>query len=224
MDLLLLSIATTYLPAYLEGARMTILLSLGAGVVGIPAGALIGLVSIRFKRTVAPFVALGGFILCNVPLLVVLLWCHYPLQEFTSTRIEPTLLALILLSMLAALLSATCVRREYRALPRRYLVAAQVCGVPHRRFLLRVQLPLLAARLIPWFLICQIVVLHSSVMTSMISVEELFRTAQRVTMSTYRPIEAYSIAGVIFLLICLPLNISAHYLRRYASNKGLLER
>lgn len=224
MDLEFSRLMTMYLPAYLAGTKATLTLSLGAGALGIPLGIALGLASSQHRWTLGFLIQFASFILCHVPLVVVLLWAHYPLQELADTSVSPKTLAFVLLTLLATLLNAVCVQRELRSLPKRYEIAAQVCGVCPHNFRRAVQLPLLTARLAPWFLISQVVVLHSSVMTSMISVEELFRTAQRVTMATYRPIEAYTIAGLIFLLICLPLNLLAARMRRVAASKGLLER
>ena len=48
--------------------------------------------------------------------------------------------------------------------------------------------------------------LQATLFASLISVDEIFRVAQRINATIYRPIEIYTCLGMFFLLICLPLN------------------
>jgi len=61
--------------------------------------------------------------------------------------------------------------------------------------------------------------LHATLFTSMISVEELFRVAQRINAQIYKPIEIYTALGVFFLAICLPVNFFALWFKqKYTRN------
>jgi ABC-type amino acid transport system permease subunit len=56
--------------------------------------------------------------------------------------------------------------------------------------------------------------LQATLFASLISVDEIFRVAQRINARVYRPIEVYTALGVFFLAICLPMNGIALWLRR----------
>ena len=48
---------------------------------------------------------------------------------------------------------------------------------------------------------------------SLISVNEIFRVAQQINAQIYRPVEIYTALGVLFLVVCLPLNGLALWLK-----------
>jgi ABC-type amino acid transport system permease subunit len=56
--------------------------------------------------------------------------------------------------------------------------------------------------------------LHTTLFASLISVEEIFRVAQRINAQIYRPVEIYTALGVFFLLVCLPVTGFAFWLKR----------
>ena len=59
----------------------------------------------------------------------------------------------------------------------------------------------------------QVVMLHATLFASLISVEEIFRVAQRINSSIYRPVEIYTALACFFLLVCLPINLLAVHLK-----------
>ncbi len=65
--------------------------------------------------------------------------------------------------------------------------------------------------------------LHMTIFSSLISVEEIFRMSQRVNAIEYQPVEIYSALGVFFLLISLPINGLALYLK-HKYNRNFSER
>ena len=55
--------------------------------------------------------------------------------------------------------------------------------------------------------------LHTTLFASLISVEEIFRVAQRINAQIYRPVEIYTALGVFFLAVSLPVNGFAFWLK-----------
>ena len=56
--------------------------------------------------------------------------------------------------------------------------------------------------------------LHATLFASLISVEEIFRVSQRINSTIYRPVEIYTALAFFFLLVCLPINLTAAYLKK----------
>jgi len=56
--------------------------------------------------------------------------------------------------------------------------------------------------------------LQATLFASLISVEDLFKVAQRINSMIYKPVEIYSALGIFFLLVCLPLNGLALWLKK----------
>jgi ABC-type amino acid transport system permease subunit len=55
-------------------------------------------------------------------------------------------------------------------------------------------------------------VLQSTLFGSLISVEEVFRVAQRINATAYQPVQIYTALALFFLLLCLPLYLLAYWL------------
>jgi ABC-type amino acid transport system permease subunit len=106
------------------------------------------------------------------------------------------------------------VRGALRDFPKQYLVAAQVCGIDKVRTITDIQLPLILRQILPGLLTTQVAMLQATLFASLISVDEIFRTAQRINASIYKPVEIYTSLGVLFLAVCLPLNGFAIWLRK----------
>jgi polar amino acid transport system permease protein len=90
--------------------------------------------------------------------------------------------------------------------PEQYITAAKVCGLSPRTTFLKIQLPLILRSTIPRLLLVQVSMLQGTIFASLISVDEIFRVAQRINAQIYRPVEVYTALGFLFLMICLPLN------------------
>ena len=106
------------------------------------------------------------------------------------------------------------VRQAIVDFPRQYLLAGRVCGMKTSQIVRYIQLPILFRQLLPTLLILQVGMLHASLFASLISVEEIFRVAQRINSTIYRPIELYTALAMFFLLVCLPINLLAAYLKQ----------
>ena len=97
--------------------------------------------------------------------------------------------------------------------PKQYLTAAKVCGLSPQKTVRYIQFPIIFRQILPGLMLLQVTMLHTTLFASLISVEEIFRVAQRINSSIYKPVEIYTALGVFFLLICLPINGLALFLR-----------
>jgi polar amino acid transport system permease protein len=62
--------------------------------------------------------------------------------------------------------------------------------------------------------VLQVGMLHATLFASLISVEEIFRVSQRINSTIYRPVEIYTALALFFLMVCLPINLLAAYLKK----------
>jgi polar amino acid transport system permease protein len=159
------------------------------------------------------------FFWARCPLLVFMFWLHYPVQAMFGVVIDPFITACFTLSILNIFGVADLVRSSLDDFPKQYVTAAQVTGPnPHpndHEHSITADFPVYPAGL----LILQVSMLHATLFTSMISVEELFRVAQRINAQIYKPIEIYTALGVFFLAICLPINAFALWFKnKYTRN------
>ncbi|MDP9191217.1 MAG: ABC transporter permease subunit [Acidobacteriota bacterium] len=208
----LVRILIDYREAILDGLGMTLKLCVVIWTLGIVVGTLLGILANQWRSGLGWFVRGGSFVLSGIPILVLLFWLHYPLQSVLGVVIDPFYTAIAALSLMNIVSVAELVAVTLRDFPAQYVMAARVCGLSSKETIRRIQLPIIFRQILPGLLLRQVTVLQATLFASLISVDEIFRVAQRINAVVYRPVEVYTGLGIFFLLICLPMNGLALYL------------
>ncbi len=206
-------IFSQYGAALASGLMETLRLSAIIWSVGLTIGTILGVLGAKYPRSLGYLFAGVAFVLSGVPIIVFLFWLHYPMQAILNVVIDPFITAAVTISIVNIFAVSEIVRRVLRDFPAQYLIAAQVCGIDKFQTFSRIQLPLVLRQILPGLLIAQVGMLQATLFASLISVDEVFRTAQRINSAIYRPVEIYTSLGVLFLAVCLPLNGIAIWLR-----------
>lgn len=209
-----LDILVQYYPAFFGGLKVTLQLCAIIWGAGLVVGTALGVAGARWRLWVGAPSRTVSFILGSVPLLVFLFWLHYPAQALLDVVIDPFYTAAFTLSVVNVFGVADLVRGALGEFPQHYLIAARVTGLTGRQTVWNIQLPLILRQILPGVLLLQIAMLHTTLFASLISVEEIFRVAQRINAQIYRPIEIYSALGVFFLGVCLPVNAAAWWFKK----------
>ncbi|MCF8495652.1 MAG: ABC transporter permease subunit [Alphaproteobacteria bacterium] len=209
-----IDILIAYYPAFLKGLWVTLELCAIIWGAGIVLGGALGLAGAHFRCAVGIPSRAVSFLLSGIPILVFLFWLHYPAQAMFNLVIDPFYTAALTLSIVNLFAVADLTRGVLQDFPRQYLTAAQVTGLSRRQTIFNIQLPLILRQVIPTLMLLQVSMLHTTLFASLISVEEIFRVAQRINAQIYRPVEIYTALGLFFLLVCLPINGVAFWLKR----------
>jgi polar amino acid transport system permease protein len=202
-----------YREAFISGLKVTIELALIIWLIGVFAGTVFGILAARFRLQVGVPIRVISFFLSGIPILVMLYWAHYPLQVLLKVVINPFYTAAAVLTLVNIFAVADLVFAHLRDFPEEYKIAAKVSGISPGKTILKIQLPIILRQLIPALLPLQVVMLQSTLFASLISVEEVFRVAQRINSVVYKPVEIYSALALLFILTCLPVNGLALWLR-----------
>ncbi len=214
-----LDILINYYPAFLQGLKVTLEMSLIIWTLGIILGAALGVASDRFPSIVGLPTRVISFLLAGVPILVFLFWLHYPAQAMFNVVIDPFITATFTFCLLNIFGVADLVRTALSEFPEQYRTAAKVTGLTPEQTVLKIELPLIVRQITPSLLMLQVTMLHVTLFSSLISVEEIFRVAQRINAQIYRPVEIYTALGIFFLAVCVPVNAIALYLKdKYTRN------
>ncbi|MAS86771.1 MAG: hypothetical protein CMH30_02160 [Micavibrio sp.] len=195
-----------YYPAFFQGLMVTMQLSAIIWLSGIFIGTTIGVLSNRYQIGVGIPARITSFLLSGIPILVFLFWLHYPAQAMFDIVVDPFYTAALTLSIVNIFGVADLVRTALDDFPKQYLTAAKVSGLTRKQTILNIQLPLIFRQVLPGLLLLQVMMLHTTLFASLISVEEIFRVAQRINAQIYRPVEIYTALGVFFLMVSLPIN------------------
>lgn len=181
---------------------------------GITLGTLLGIAGARWHWQVGVPSRALSVMLAGMPALVFLFWMHYPLQSLLGVVIDPFLTAAVTLSIINVAMVADLCRGAILEFPRQYVWAAQVCGLSPTDTALHVKLPILLRQILPGLLLIQISMLQATLFASFISVNEIFRVAQRINAALFRPVEIYTLLAVFFIAVCVPLHLLAEGLKR----------
>lgn len=208
-----LDILINYHTGFLEGLLVTLELYSLIVLSGILIGGGLGIYAAENKA--AGYVSQGmAFFLGAVPTLVFLFWLHYPAQALFEVVIDPFYTAALTLSIVNIFAISELVRQAIQGFPQQFLIAGRVTGLKTKDIVMKIQLPMLFRQLLPGLLITQVAMLHATLFASLISVEEIFRVAQRINAQIYKPVEIYTALGIFFLIVCLPINVLAYQLKK----------
>jgi ABC-type amino acid transport system permease subunit len=212
-----LDILITYHVAFLEGLSVTLALCGVVWFFGLTVGVALGAFGAQRRQSWGAFIHGASFAFSAIPALVILFWLHYPAQAVFNVVIDPFFTSSLTLGLVNVFGVAEAVRQAMVDFPAQYVIAGRVSGMTRREIVRYVKLPILFRQLLPTLLVLQVGVLHASLFASLISVEEIFRVAQRINSIIYRPVEIYTALAFFFLMVCLPINLFAAWLRRKAT-------
>ncbi|MDQ0456278.1 amino acid ABC transporter permease [Rhizobium paknamense] len=137
----------------------------------------------------------------GVPLLVQLLLI-YNLLPFIGLNVPSIVAAILGLSLCTAAYQAENLRGGFESVPIGLIEAADMAGFSARQTFLRIRVPIALRLTFPALVNEAIMILKSSSLVSVVGIVELTRMAQDLASSTYLPIEIFSSAGLIYLVIC----------------------
>ncbi|MFO0754890.1 MAG: ABC transporter permease subunit [Byssovorax sp.] len=209
----ILDIFLTYRSALLGGLWVTLKLCFAIWGMGLIFGFFAGIAGSRWPRTAGRASRVVSFVLSGIPTIVLLFWLHYPLQSLFSVVIDPFYTAAAGLALVNAVAVGDLVRKVREDFPKQYLLAARACGLSPRVTFLHIQLPLMLRQLLPPLVMLQVTMLQATLFASLISVDEMFRIANRINATVYRPVEVYTAVALLYVVLCLPLNGMALALR-----------
>jgi polar amino acid transport system permease protein len=199
-----------YAPAFARGLGVTILLTLIVWGVGVIGGVAVGALASKRRRAFMVLVRLFAIAFGAIPVLVLLMWLHYPAQALLGIVIDPFITTAVALTMVNIVFVADTVSRTIDILPSEWTLAARTSGLSEADTLKYITLPLSFRQLVGPLVLIQIYMMQCTIFGSLISVQEIFRTIQTVNSLEYRPVELYSLLVLFFLVVCGPLHIIAH--------------
>lgn len=219
----IVDIIIKYQDGFVSGLYMTLKLCLIIWFFGLTIGAFLGLMANKYPATVGVSTKTFSFFFSGIPILVFLFWLHYPAQSLLGIVVDPFYTAALAITLVNIVAVSDITKEGIANLPRQFIEVAKLCRIDKKKQFLKIEFPLIFRHVLPSLLTTQVNMLHMTIFASLISVEEVFRISQRVNSIEYKPIEIYTALGVFFLLVSLPVNGVALYLK-HKFNRDLSER
>lgn len=192
-------------------------LALELAVSSIALGALVGLIValLRLSGSWPLMSAAWAYVLVirSVPLLVLLFLFYYGLGQFASVRSsvfwpflrEPYWCALIALTINTSAYAAEIIRGGLLSVSHGEKEAARACGMSGVLMYRRIILPLAIRQAIPAYSNEMIAMVKATSLASLVTLMEISGIATTIAAETYRPVEVYVAAGIIYLALNLIL-------------------
>ncbi|MNF34655.1 Glutamine transport system permease protein GlnP [compost metagenome] len=194
------------LPVLLEGAKLTLWIS----ILGLLGGVVIGLVA-GFAR------AYGGFLsnrlalvfielIRGTPIMVQVMFIYFALPLMVPVRIDPFGAAVVTIMINSGAYIAEITRGAVLSINRGFREAGLALGLSGRDTLRYVIAPLAFRRMIPALGNQWIVSIKDTSLFIVIGVAELTRQGQEVIAGNFRAMEVWTAVAVIYLIITLALS------------------
>ncbi|HCN01383.1 MAG TPA: glutamine ABC transporter permease GlnP [Pantoea ananatis] len=195
------------MPALLEGAKMTLIIS----IIGLVGGLIIGLVA-GFAR------AYGGWISNHIalvfieiirgtPIVVQVMFYYFALpMAFPDLRIDPFTAAVVTIMINSGAYIAEITRGAVLSINKGFREAGLALGLSSRETLRYVIMPLALRRMLPPLGNQWIVSIKDTSLFIVIGVAELTRQGQEIIAGNFRALEIWSAVAIIYLVITLVLS------------------
>lgn len=196
------TVVLTTLPQLLTGLAVTFGVSITAIALGFFLGWAICLGSVSRLRGLSAMSRLYVSFFRGTPLLVQLTLVFYALPA-TGISLPPLVAAVLALTLNTAAFQGEILRAGFLMLSRGQLEAARDLGLTRWQTLRHVQVPQVFRSMLPALTNETIDIIKNSALVSTVAVTELMRTAQVYASTTYRPIEFFVAAGVLYLVLTM---------------------
>ena len=203
------------LPLLLEGAKMTLLIS----VLGLLGGLVIGVVA-GFARVygnwISNKIALVFIeIIRGTPIVVQVMFIYFALPMIlTSVRIDPFAAAVVTIMINSGAYIAEITRGSVLSIHKGFREAGLALGLSKRDTLRHVIAPLALRRMLPPLGNQWIISIKDTSLFIVIGVAELTRSGQEIIAGNFRALEIWSAVAVIYLVITLVLSFVLRQLER----------
>lgn len=203
------------IPILLEGAEMTLWIS----ILGLIGGLIIGLVA-GFARTyggwLANHIALVFIeVIRGTPIVVQVMFIYFALpMVFNDLRIDPVSAAVVTIMINSGAYIAEITRGAVLSLHNGFREAGLALGLSRRATLRYVIMPLALRRMLPPLGNQWIISIKDTSLFIVIGVAELTRQGQEIIAGNFRALEIWTAVAVIYLIITLGLSLMLRRLER----------
>jgi polar amino acid transport system permease protein len=211
-----------YSDALIRGFVTTAELSLLSMLIALVLGTLLGVARIYspsewIRKTLAGLIE----VLRAMPKVVVIVWMFYAFPVLSGINLPAFETAVAAISIVSAAFVAEIVRAGIESIPKGQIEAAQTLGMSKLQIVQSIVLPQAFMRNAPAFMGEFTVNIKDSAFAMIIGVGELMNITSGVALLSYRPLELYSVLGLLFLLLIMPLSMLSKRLefRNIMNNK-----
>jgi polar amino acid transport system permease protein len=204
----------------LSGLEITLLLSLLTVLCSLVLGTAVGL-----ARCYGPAwlrIPLVFYIdsMRAIPVLVVLVWGYFALPIVTGLSLPPFWAALFALSLHIAAYVAEIIRAGVSSVRPGQTRAALALGMSRVQLIREIILPQAIVRMLPAFGSILSITIKDTAIATVIAVPEYMNHSQTLAGQSFRPIEVFVLAAIVYFIILFPITRGVDMLYRRVAHLG----
>lgn len=188
------------LPILLHGSIMTIELTFISVILGSIIGMITSILKLSKNKVIVSIVSFYTWLFRGTPMLLQLFFFYYALP-FLGVELSSKEAAILGLSLNSGAYMCEIIRGGILSIDKGQFEACKALGFTYTQTLRRVILPQTFRVIIPSVGNEFITMLKDTSLVSGIAMEELMRSAQLQISATARPVEAFFIAGSLYLIM-----------------------
>ncbi len=203
-------VITSYAPVFLQGAGITLELTLLVVALGTVLGVCLALLKKADNPATNLMVGIYVQLFRALPTLVLIIWIFYVTPIFTGWYMSPFLAATIALALHLAAFVTETTRAGFESIPPGQFESGLALGMSEAQVMVRIMAPQAIRNILPNLLGLYITELKNSSLASVIAVGELLHRSNILISETFRPLEIYTAVAGMYLAMILPLIYLAH--------------
>ncbi|MDW6024987.1 amino acid ABC transporter permease [Mesorhizobium sp. BAC0120] len=204
-----------YRDIYLRGLENALTAAAFGLVLSLFAGGLAGIIRFSSKGTAGRVVAIYVSVVRNTPMLVQVYFIYFGLPALGVT-LSAFATGVVALTFNSGAYIAEIARGGLAAIPQGQTEAAMALGLSRRVLLARVLIPQAAPTILPAITGQFVQLIKDTSLLYTIAVLEITKAADDVGNETYQFLEAYLVSCLIYVVICVVLNLLVDQYERRA--------
>lgn len=201
-----------YYPEVLQGLQTTLYVVAISLMIGIVVGLVACFGKLSGSGIAYYFWSIFIDIFRTVPEIVLIFWVYYCLPLLFGVGMSAAVSGIVALSLLSSAVLAEVFRAGILAVPRGQLEAAAALAIPPYHKWRYIILSQAVRRMMPAFMNFLTELLKASALLSAIGVAELLYQARNLGDQTFRHLEFFTFAAVLYFVVIFPISM---YARRF---------
>ena len=190
-----------YYPALLRGLMMTVVITGSAIVIATLIGTTLAIVSQSRSWIVKLLVTIYVEAFRGVPILIILFWVHFALPRLLGFSMNVITSGLLAMVIQASAYMTAVMQAGLTTVPKGQSEAAQSLGLSTYLRWRLVVLPQAIRAMLPAITNVLTSMLKASAALSALSIPQLWQVAQQIGGYTFKPLEALTIAAILYYLL-----------------------
>lgn len=210
--------AIEFIPILFEGAKLTILVTIGSLILSTLLGMIWALMRVSKYPALVWFSSAMINILRGIPIIVLLFYIYFVMPD-AGISLSALHAAIIGLGLAYSAYQAENFRAGIEAIDRGQIEAAMAMGMSWSMTMRRVVLPQAVKIILPPYGNIMIMMLKDSSQASTITVAELALQGKLIASSNFKNATVFTLVAVLYLVMCIPLILLVRHLEKRNASK-----